>query len=119
MKVMVFVKANPEIEAGAVETEQDRIAMDKYNEELVKAGIRLDVGGLKEGRECARINFGGKRIRVTDGPFTETKELVVGFWIWQVRSMEEAIEWGKRCPLPSGGVGMLELRPFYEASDFS
>lgn len=114
MKVIVLVKTNPNLKAGAKETEQDRIAMDRYNDELVKAGIRLEVAGLKPINAGACIDFSGNTARVIDGPFTEAKELVAGFWIWQVRSLEEAIEWGKRCPLPSGEVGALEIRPFHE-----
>ena len=111
MKIMVFVKATPETEAEEMFTEQDQSAMDSYNEELIKAGIRLAVGGLQPSRKGARINFNGNKISVTDGPFAETKELIAGFWIWQVRSMEEAIEWARRCPNPTGTVGVLELRP--------
>ena len=114
MRVMVFVKAPPEIENGDLATEEDRIAMDKFNEDLINAGIRVDVGGLQPSRKGARIHYNGKKISVTDGPFAETKELVIGFWIWQVNSMEEAVEWAKRCPNPNGPVGSLELRPIQE-----
>lgn len=121
MKVMVFVKATPDTEAGFKNTEADRAAMaemDKFNDELVKAGIRLDVGGLKPSSKGARVNFNGKKTSVTDGPFAEAKELVAGFWIWQVRSLDEAIEWAKRCPNPTAPNGVIEIRPFYEAEDF-
>jgi len=118
MKVLVFVKAPPETEAGEMykDAEQERAARDamsNYNDELVKAGVRLAVGGLQPSSNGARINFNGDKVSVTDGPFTEAKELVIGFWIWQVRSMEEAIEWAKRCPCPLGDVGALELRPIH------
>jgi len=115
MKVIVFVKATAETEAAAVGREEDAVAMDKFNEELNKAGIVLEVGGLQPSSQGVRIHFTGrfdtKETRVLDGPFTETKELIAGFWIWQVRSMEEAIEWAKRCPTPTGSEGVLELRP--------
>lgn len=115
MKVIVFVKATAETEAAAVGTEEDTAAMDKFNEELNRAGIVLEVGGLQPSSQGARIHFTGrfatKETRVIDGPFTETKELIAGFWIWQVRSLEEALEWAKRCPTPTGSEGVLELRP--------
>lgn len=115
MKVMVFVKATPETEASVVGTEQESAAMDKFNDELNAAGIILEVGGLEPSSKGARIkftgNFDNKTVRVIDGPFTEAKELVAGFWIWEVSSMAEAIEWAKRCPTPTGAEGVLELRP--------
>lgn len=115
MKVIVFVKATAETEAEVVGSEEDAVAMDKFNEELNKAGIVLEVGGLQPSSQGVRIHFTGrfdtKETRVLDGPFTETKELIAGFWIWQVRSMEEAIAWAKRCPTPTGSEGVLELRP--------
>lgn len=115
MKVIVFVKATAETEAEAVGTAEDAAAMDKFNEELNRAGIVLEVGGLEPSSKGSRIHFTGrfdnKETKVIDGPFTETKELVAGFWIWQVRSMEEAMEWAKRCPTPTGSEGVLELRP--------
>ena len=119
MKVMVLVKAPPETEAGDTwaNAEQERAArdaMDNFNDELVKAGIRLEVGGLHQSGKGARIEFNGNNISVIDGPFTEAKELVIGFWIWQVRSMEEAVAWAKRCPSPLGGDrAVLELRPIH------
>ncbi len=123
MRVMVIVKATKEsemendpadMEGGAEMFE----AMGKYNEELVKAGIMLAGDGLKPSRFGKRIHFNGTKRSVTDGPFAETKELVAGFWIWQVRSMDEAIEWGKRCPNPMPGPSDLEIRPLYESEDF-
>jgi hypothetical protein len=93
-------------------------AMGKYNEELVKAGIMLAGDGLKPSKFGKRIHFSGANRSVTDGPFAETKELVAGFWIWQVRSMDEAVEWAKRCPNPMPGPSDLEIRPFWESEDF-
>ncbi len=98
MRVMVIVKATKTSEAGAMPSEADFAAMGKYNEELVKAGIMLDGDGLQPSSKGKRIKFSGSKRTVVDGPFTETKELVAGFWIWQVRSMEEAVEWARRCP---------------------
>lgn len=120
MRLMVIVKATKNSEAGVMPTEQDLAAMGKFNEELVKAGIMLAGDGLHPSSKGKRIKFvsGGKR-DVVDGPFTETKELIAGFWIWQVRSMEEAVEWARRCPDPSPGEeAVLELRPIFEAEDF-
>lgn len=121
MKVMVFVKSTPEAEAGvkrAVDEQAARAAMDRYNDELVNAGIRLAVGGLHPSTKGARIQFTGdfndNTTSVIDGPFTEAKELVAGFWIWQVRSMEEAIAWARRCPFPDATASALELRPINE-----
>ena len=94
-------------------------AMMKYNEELVKAGIMLAGDGLKPSRFGKRIHFNGTKRSVTDGPFAETKELVAGFWVWQVRSIDEAVEWAKRCPNPMPGPSDLEIRPLYELEDFS
>jgi hypothetical protein len=124
MRVMVIVKATKESEtennpfdmAGAAEI---FAAMGKYNEELVKAGIMLAGDGLKPSRFGKRVHFDGTTRSVTDGPFTETKELVAGFWIWQVRSMDEAMEWAKRCPNPMPGPSDLEIRPLWESEDFS
>jgi hypothetical protein len=123
MRVMVIVKATKESEEqdtplameGAAEMFE---AMGKYNEELVKAGIMLAGDGLKPSKVGKRIHFSGADRSVTDGPFAETKELVAGFWIWQVRSMDEAVEWAKRCPNPMPGPSDLEIRPFWEAEDF-
>jgi hypothetical protein len=122
MRVMVLVKATEDSEAQELPmTGHEELfeAMGKYNDELVKAGIMLAGDGLKPSRFGKRIHFDGTRRSVTDGPFAETKELVAGFWIWQVRSMEEAIEWAKRCPNPMPGPSDLEIRPFFEAEDFS
>jgi hypothetical protein len=118
MKVMVMVKANEDSEAGVMPSEQLLIDMGKYNEELVKAGILLAADGLHPSSKGARVQFSGANRTVIDGPFTETKELVAGFWIWQVQSMAEAIEWVKRCPNPMPGESEIEIRPIFEAADF-
>lgn len=119
MRVMVIVKANKDSEAGVMPNEQMLREMGEYNEELVKAGIMVDGDGLKPSSAGARVSFSGTQRIVTDGPFAETKELVAGYWIWQVKSLEEAIEWAKRCPNPMGEEGgELEIRPFFEAEDF-
>ena len=118
MRVMVIVKANKDTEAGIMPTEQLLTEMTNYNEQLVKAGIMLAGDGLKPSSAGARVRFSGKKRTVVDGPFAETKELIAGFWIWQVKSMEEALEWAKRCPNPTGEDSVLELRPFFEATDF-
>jgi hypothetical protein len=122
MRVMVIVKATESSEAEKLPMtghEEMFEAMGKYNEELVKAGIMLAGDGLKPSRFGKRIHFNGTKRSVTDGPFAETKELVAGFWIWNVRSIEEAVEWAKRCPNPMPGPSDLEIRPFFEAEDFS
>jgi len=118
MRVVVFVKANKDTEAGVMPSEQMLAEMGKYNEELVKAGIMLDGQGLHPSSRGARIKFSGPKRTVVDGPFTETKELIAGYWVWQVRSMDEAIEWAKRCPNPTGAESVLEIRPIFEAEDF-
>jgi hypothetical protein len=118
MRVMVFVKATKDSEAGIMPTEQLFKDMIKFNEELVKAGIMLDGDGLKPSSQGKRVKFSGKQRTVVDGPFAETKELVAGFWVWKVKSMEEAVEWVKRCPNPMPGDSEIEIRPFYEAEDF-
>jgi hypothetical protein len=119
MKVMVIVKATKNSEAGVMPTEQLFAEMGRYNEELVKAGIMLAGDGLQPSAKGKRIRFSGGKRTVVDGPFAETKELVAGYWIWQVRSMEEAVEWARRCPDPMPGEDAeLEIRPFYEADDF-
>ena len=119
MKVMVIVKATKDSEAGVMPSEQLLTEMGKYNEELVKAGIMLAGDGLHPSSKGKRITFKGSSRRVVDGPFAETKELIAGFWIWQVRSMEEAVEWARRCPNPMpDDEGVLELRPIFEAEDF-
>jgi len=116
MRCLVVVKATPESEAGVMPSTEMLTAMGNYNEELVKAGIMLAMDGLQPTSRGKRIKFEGARKTVIDGPFAETKELVAGFWIWQVRSIEEAVEWLKRAPF-DGGVE-VEIRPAYEADDF-
>src|SRR5689334_3681685 len=118
MRVMVIVKATKTSEAGGVPDTQMLKEMGNFNEQLVKAGIMLAGDGLKPSSAGKRVVFSGKDRRVIDGPFAETKELVAGFWIWQVKSMEEAMEWVKRCPNPMPTESIIEIRPFYEASDF-
>jgi len=119
MRVMVIVKATKNSEAGALPTEKLLAEMGKYNEELVKAGIMLAGDGLKPSSKGKRIKFSGNKRTVVDGPFAETKELIAGYWIWQVQSVEEAVEWARRCPDPMPGEDAeLEIRPFYEAEDF-
>jgi hypothetical protein len=116
---MVIVKATKNSEAGLMPGEQLLADMGKYNEELVKSGIMLAGDGLQPSSRGKRIRFSGSRRTVVDGPFAETKELVAGFWIWQVRSMEEALEWARRCPDPMPGEeAELEIRPIFEAEDF-
>jgi hypothetical protein len=119
MKVMVIVKATKNSEAGVMPKEELLAAMGNFNEELVKAGIMLSGDGLHPSSKGKRIQFSGGKRKVIDGPFAETKELIAGFWIWQVRSMEEALEWARRCPDPSPGEeAELEIRPIFEAEDF-
>ena len=118
MRVMVIVKATKDSEAGVMPTKELLGAMLNYNEALVKAGIMLAGDGLKPSSKGKRVRFSGSKRTVVDGPFAETKELVAGYWIWQVRSMEEAVEWVKRCPNPMPGDSELEIRPFFEAADF-
>jgi hypothetical protein len=119
MRFMVMVKASPASEAGELPSEEMLAAMGKYNEELVKAGIMLAGEGLHASSKGARVKFVGDKRIVTDGPFAETKELVAGFWLWQVRSKEEAIEWVKRCPNPMPGTeAEIEIRQVFEAEDF-
>ncbi|MBG9390292.1 YciI family protein [Caenimonas aquaedulcis] len=118
MKFMVMVKATKDSEAGVMPTEQDFAAMGKFNEELVKAGVMLSGEGLKPSSNGARVRFSGKDRQVIDGPFAETKELVAGFWLWECKSLQEAIEWVKRCPNPMPGDSEIEIRPLYGAEDF-
>jgi len=118
MRFMVMVKATKESEAGVMPSEQLLADMGKYNEELVKAGIMLAGEGLQPSGKGARVRFSGTKRTVIDGPFAETKELVAGFWIWQVKSKEEAIEWLKRCPNPMPGESEIELRQIFEFEDF-
>ena len=118
MKVIVIVKATEESEAGVMPSEQLLTDMGNYNEELVKAGILLAAEGLHPSSKGARVQFSGANRTVTDGPFTETKELIAGYWLWQVQSMEEAIAWVKRCPNPMPGESEIEIRPIFEMEDF-
>jgi hypothetical protein len=119
MKVMVIVKATKNSEAGLMPSEAMLREMGQFNEQLVKAGIMLAGDGLHPSAKGKRIQFSGGKRHVVDGPFSETKELVAGFWLWQVRSMEEAVEWARRCPHPMPGEDAeLEIRPIFEASDF-
>ena len=118
MRVMVMVKATAESEAGALPSTELLEAMGKYNEELVKAGIMLAGEGLHSSAKGARVRFKGSERSVVDGPFAETKELIAGFWLWEVRSMEEAIEWVKRCPNPMDGESEIEIRQVFETEDF-
>jgi hypothetical protein len=118
MRVMVIIKANEDSEAGVMPSEQLLKEMGAFNEELVKAGVMLDGDGLKPSSEGARVHFSGSQRTVIDGPFVETKELIAGYWIWQVKSLDEAIEWVKRCPNPMGGESEIEIRPLVEAEDF-
>lgn len=118
MKVMVMVKATKDSEAGVMPSEQLLTDMGQFNETLVKAGILLAGEGLHPSSKGVRVQFSGTNRTVTDGPFTETKELVAGYWLWQVKSVEEAIEWVKRCPNPMPGDSEIEIRPVFEADDF-
>lgn len=116
MRVMVIVKANKDSEAGVLPSMEILAAMGKYNEELVKAGVMLAGEGLRPSSKGARVKFSGATRTVTDGPFTESKELIAGFWLWQVKSMDEAIEWLKRAPF--GGGTEIEIRQVFEPEDF-
>ena len=118
MRVMVIVKATKDSEAGVMPSQKLLEDMGKFNEQLVKAGIMLAGDGLKPSAKGKRVKFSGDKRTVVDGPFAETKELVAGFWIWQVRSMEEAVEWVRRCPNPMEGESEIEIRPVFEAEDF-
>ena len=119
MRVMVIVKATKNSEAGVLPDEKLLAEMGKFNEELVKAGVMLAGEGLKPSARGARVIFSGGKKTVVDGPFAETKELIAGFWLWQVKSMDEALEWARRCPDPMPGEeGALELRPVFEPEDF-
>jgi hypothetical protein len=118
MRVMVMVKATPESEAGQMPSMELIEAMSRYNEELVKAGIMQSGDGLKPSSAGVRVKFSGKDRTVVDGPFSETKELIAGYWLWQVQSMDEAIEWVRRCPNPMPSESEIEIRPFFEAADF-
>jgi len=119
MKVMVFIKANKDSEAGVMPSEQLLTDMMKYNEELVKAGVMVAGEGLHPSSKGKRVKFSGEKRIVTDGPFAETRELIAGFWIWKVKSMDEAVEWLKRCPNPMpDSEPEVEIRPIFEAEDF-
>ena len=118
MRVMVIVKANEDTEAGTMPTEAELTAMGNYNEELVKAGVMLDGEGIHPSSRGKRVLFSGESRTVVDGPFAETKELLAGYWFWRVASMDEAVEWAKRCPNPTGAESVLELRPIFEMEDF-
>src|SRR5262245_32916915 len=118
MRVMVIIKADKNTEAGVLPDEKLLTEMGKYNEELVKAGIMLAGEGLHPSSKGKRIKFSGEKRTVIDGPFTEAKELIAGFWLWQVKSMEEAVEWVKRCPNPTNGDAVIEIRQVFEAEDF-
>jgi hypothetical protein len=115
---MVLVKANKDTEAGVMPSEKLLSEMGKYNEELVKAGIMVGGEGLQASSKGARVHFSGDKRTVVDGPFTETKELIAGFWMWKCKSLAEAIEWAKRCPNPTGEESQLEIRQVFEAEDF-
>jgi hypothetical protein len=115
---MVIVKANKDSEAGKMPDQKLLADMGKFNEELVKAGVMLAGEGLHPTSKAKRVHFSGTKRTVIDGPFAETKELIAGFWLWQVRSMDEALEWAKRCPNPHQGESELEIRPVFEAEDF-
>ncbi len=118
MRCMVMVKATPESEAGTLPSAALLEEMGAFNEALVKAGILLAAEGLHPSSRGVRVRFSGRQRTVVDGPFAETKELVAGFWLWQVRSLDEAIEWVKRCPNPMPGDSEIEIRPVFEAADF-
>jgi hypothetical protein len=116
MRVMVIVKTSKESEAGALPDTEILTKMGKYNEQLVKAGVMLAADGLQPTSKGKRVRFSGEKRTVIDGPFTETKELIAGYWMWQVRSMDEAVEWLKRAPFDGGAE--IEIRPVFEAADF-
>ncbi len=118
MRVMVIVKATPESEAGKMPSTELMAAMGQYNEALVKAGIMKAGDGLHPSSRGKRVHFSGTSRTVIDGPFAETKELIAGFWVWEVKSMEEAVEWVRRCPNPMESDSDIEIRPFFEPEDF-
>ena len=119
MRVMVLVKASKDSEAGVMPTQQMWTEMGQFNEELVKAGIMLAGEGLHPSSKGVRVRFSGKERIVLDGPFAETKELVAGYWIWQIKTIEEAVEWLKRCPNPMSEDSEVEIRPLFEMIDFA
>jgi hypothetical protein len=118
MRFIVMIKATADSEAGVMPTEAEFAEMGRFNEELVKAGVMVSGEGLHPSAKGARVHFSGDQRRVIDGPFAETKELVAGFWIWQCASLQEAIDWAKRCPNPMRGDSEIEIRRIYEAEDF-
>ncbi len=118
MRVMALIKANQDSEAGVMPSEQLLAEMGAFNEELMRAGVLLAGEGLHPSAKGARVRFSGEERTVTTGPFAETTELIAGFWLWQVASLEEAIGWAKRCPNPTGVEGEIEIRPVFEAEDF-
>ncbi|MHC8371856.1 YciI family protein [Pseudomonas sp. MDT1-85] len=119
MRFMIIVKASPDSEAGVMPSEELMTAMGNFNEELAKAGILIDCDGLQPSSKGARVRFSGDQRTVVDGPFAATRELIAGYWLWQVKSKEEAIEWVKRCPNPMPGTeAEIEIRQVYEAEDF-
>jgi len=119
MRFMIIVKASADSEAGIMPSEELMTAMGNYNEELAKAGILIDCDGLQPSSKGARVRFSGEQRTVIDGPFAETKELIAGYWIWEVKSKQEAIDWVKRCPNPMPGTDAeIEIRPVYSAEDF-
>jgi hypothetical protein len=118
MRFMILIKASKESEAGVLPGEQLLTEMGQFNEELVKAGVMLAGEGLQPSSKGARVKFAGAKRTVVDGPFAETKELIAGFWLWQVKSMDEALEWVKRIPNPTGVEGEVEIRQVFEADDF-
>ena len=118
MRVMVIIKANKESEAGIMPDEKLLTEMGQFNEDLVKAGIMLEGEGLHPSSQGKRVHFSGSKRTVVDGPFAETKELIAGYWLWKVKSMDEAIEWVKRCPNPTGAEGDVEIRQVFEAEEF-
>jgi hypothetical protein len=118
MRFMIMIRADKNTEAGALPDEKILTEMGKFNEELWKAGVMLAGEGLQASSKGARVKFSGDKRTVIDGPFTESKELIAGFWLWQVKSKEEAIEWVKRCPNPTGAEGEIEIRQVFEMEDF-
>ena len=118
MRVMVLVKATEDSEAGVMPTTELFEAMGRFNDELIKAGVLLTADGLKPSSQGKRVAFDGPSRTVIDGPFAETRELVAGFWLWEVKDMDEAVEWVKRCPNPMFGPSEIEIRPIYEMADF-
>lgn len=119
MRVMVIVKANPDSEAGALPSAELVAAMGEYNNELIAAGVMLDGAGLQPSAKAVRVHVQNGKATVTDGPFTETKELIAGYWVWQVKSLQDAIDWAKRAPSDGDRPFDLEIRPFFEPEDFA